>query len=192
MKLELGIMAGPESKAFLSDLTKQIDRLEKLVCSGLKTISGNTVIENREMMSEAACNDQMSADKDEDDDFQEAAPAKPKRGRPRKVAAAPAPAAFDDEDVDNDSSLASEIESEAEDEDSDDDDDFDSVKAAPPAKAKKITIDDVNDACKKKAASLGAGGVPKVRAILKKNFKTESVRELKPEQYGACIQAMAV
>lgn len=65
-------------------------------------------------------------------------------------------------------------------------------KAAAP-KPPKLTIDDVNDACKKKAASIGGKpGREKVLAALKKHFKTSSVSELKPEQYAACIKLMEV
>lgn len=56
-------------------------------------------------------------------------------------------------------------------------------------KAKKITIDDVNDACKAHAA---AKGRPATLDLLKKKFKTQSVTALKPEQFEACIAAMAV
>ncbi|MDH4164711.1 MAG: hypothetical protein OEW15_18785 [Nitrospirota bacterium] len=65
-------------------------------------------------------------------------------------------------------------------------------KAAPAKKTaakKKITLDDVNDACKAHAA---AKGRPATLAILQKKFKTQSVTALKPEQYEACISAMAV
>lgn len=56
-------------------------------------------------------------------------------------------------------------------------------------KAKKITLDDVNDACKAHAA---AKGRPATLGVLQKKFKTQSVTALKPEQYEACISAMAV
>ncbi len=60
-------------------------------------------------------------------------------------------------------------------------------------KAKKITIDDVNDACKARAAATGGKeGRNEVLKILKKNFKTESVSALKPEQFQAVIDAMEV
>lgn len=66
-------------------------------------------------------------------------------------------------------------------------------KAAPKkganGKAKKLTLDDVNDACKAHAA---AKGRPSTLEILKKKFKTQSVTALKPEQYEACISAMSV
>lgn len=61
------------------------------------------------------------------------------------------------------------------------------------AKAKKITLDDVNDACKAKAQSIGGKeGRTQVLTILKKKFKTETVSALKPEQYQAVIDAMEV
>lgn len=66
-------------------------------------------------------------------------------------------------------------------------------KAAPKkgtnGKAKKITLDDVNDACK---AHAQAKGRPATLAVLQKHFKTQSVTALKPEQYETCISAMAV
>lgn len=57
------------------------------------------------------------------------------------------------------------------------------------AKPKKLTIDDVNDACKAHAA---AKGRPATLQVLQQKFKTQSVTALKPEQFAACIQAMAV
>lgn len=56
-------------------------------------------------------------------------------------------------------------------------------------KAKKITLDDVNDACKAHAA---AKGRPATLAVLQNKFKTQSVTALKPEQYETCISAMSV
>lgn len=61
--------------------------------------------------------------------------------------------------------------------------------AAAKTKAKKITLDDVNDACKAHAA---AKGRPATLQVLQKKFKTQSVTALKPEQYETCISAMAV
>lgn len=57
------------------------------------------------------------------------------------------------------------------------------------AKPKKITLDDVNDACK---AHAQAKGRPATLAVLEKKFKTQSVTALKPEQYEQCISAMTV
>lgn len=56
-------------------------------------------------------------------------------------------------------------------------------------KAKKVTLDDVNDACK---AHAQAKGRPATLAILQKKFKTQSVTALKPEQYEMAIAAMSV
>lgn len=72
----------------------------------------------------------------------------------------------------------------------DEDDDEDEKPKA--KKAKKLTADDVNEACKALLSALGGGKTAraKVLGILKKKFKTESVSELKPDQYAAVIKAM--
>lgn len=180
MKLELAILAGDESKKFLAQLGKEVDRLEKIV----KGIGENFI-------------KAINEDEDEDDEF--VAPAK----KSKKAAAA----AFDEEDEDSededvDTGSTSDDDEDDEQEttkvlDPDDDDEDEEEKAvAPPAKRgrpKKITIDTVNDACKAKAASIGGKeGRNLVLGILKKKFKTESVTGLKPEQYSACIEAMTV
>lgn len=102
---------------------------------------------------------------DEDDDF-----AKPVRKAAKKTASS-----FDDDDT--------EEEEEKEEK---------PVKKA--AKAPKVTLDDVNDACREKCVALGGGKKAReqVVAILKKKFKAEggTVTELKPEQYAAVVEAM--
>lgn len=55
--------------------------------------------------------------------------------------------------------------------------------------AKKYSVNDVNDACKKKAAATDR---KQVLTILKKKFGVASVTELKAEQYADVIKAMAV
>ena len=68
--------------------------------------------------------------------------------------------------------------------------------AAAPAKVqskgkKKITIDDVNDACRKLALKIGGKpGREKVLGILQKKFKTKTVSALKPEQYADVLAAL--
>ncbi len=114
-----------------------------------------------------------------------------KAKKPKATAKA---ASFDDEQE------ATEIE--AEETQSDDTEDFKtqtsktkSKVSTQPAKkvaAKKLTVDDVNDACKAKAASIGGkAGREQVLTILKKKFKTTSVTELEPEQFEAAIAAIA-
>lgn len=75
-----------------------------------------------------------------------------------------------------------------------DDSDFSTPEPAPKTKkAPKVTADDVNDACRLKAQSVGGkAGREQVLTILKKQFKTTSVSELKPEQYAAVVKAMQV
>lgn len=106
-------------------------------------------------------------DEDQDEDF-----------TPKTKAAKKAVKDFDE---DEDLEAASSDETE---------DDFTDKKTT--KKAKKLTVDDVNDACKARAAQTGGKeGRNEVLAILKKKFKTTSVSELKPEQYAAAISAMA-
>lgn len=150
MKLEIGVIAGAESKQFLVDLTKQIDRLEKL--SGGKSL-------NEKALASAQADDEDEADapeaadaEDEDDGFQ-AKPAKKKT-------------ALDEEEEDE------------------------APAPAPKKKAKKITLDDVNDACKARAKAGGKKGRAEVLAILKKKFKTETISDISDDKYQAVIDAM--
>lgn len=195
MKLELAVMAGAESKQWLADLTKQLDRMEALLSKSERaSISGDyvlnpTVTADDDEDAEIAAVGALPADEDEDEDF---APKKPTATR-----RAPVKAFDEDED---------ETEETVEEDESDEDED-DTVELATPTKAaaktakaankgakpKKFTLDDVNDACKARATAAGGKkGRTEVLGILKKKFKTETVSSLKPEQYEACIQAMAV
>jgi hypothetical protein len=72
--------------------------------------------------------------------------------------------------------------------------DEDFTTPAPAAKkAKKLTIDDVNDACMARSRQIGGKeGRIEVLAILKKKFKTTSVTDLEPEQYADVIKVMKV
>jgi hypothetical protein len=162
MKLEMAILAGDESKKFLAALTTQIDRLEKLA----PLLKGKTE-------PDAAAPEET--DEDEDDDFAA------KKGKEKKAKSF-------DEDEEKTEAVDDE-ETDDTDEDEDDDEDEKPVKKGKTAKAKKITADDVNDACKKHAKENGREATLKV---LKKKFKVESVTELKPEQYEEVIKAVAV
>jgi hypothetical protein len=119
--------------------------------------------------------------------------------------AAPAAAVEDDDDIavdtdDDDDFVTDAATDEPDDEsfeaasDDDEDDDFTAPppKKAKAEKAKKVTIAQVNEACKARAQAGGKKGRAEVLGILKKNFKTESISEIKPEQYGKVIDAMAV
>jgi hypothetical protein len=168
MKLELGIMAGAESKVWLADLTKQIDRLERLTGGkGLKAVAAD---------AEEKSDDAPAETEGDDDDFS------PAVSKAVKSAAKTTAASFDDDDAP------------AETETDDDDADFKAppAKAAKAAKPKKLTVDDVNDACMARAKAGGKKGREEVLAILKKKFKTQSVSDLSEDQYAACVAAMAV
>lgn len=167
MKLELGIMAGAESKVWLADLTKQIDRLERLTGGkGLKSAETED-----------------ASDEDDDADF----------GKSVKAAAKKTAASFDEDDDGPQGSGNVDAGNEP-DNSVDDDADFMAppAKAAKAAKPKKLTVDDVNDACMARAKKGGKKGREEVLAILKKKFKTHSVSDLSEDQYAACVAAMAV
>lgn len=88
MKLEMSLLAGPESKAFLVGLTQQIDRLEKLVTtvgSAAASVEAQEVADLPEETHEAA------GEEEAESDFMEPAP---KKVATKKAAAT----AFDDEE----------------------------------------------------------------------------------------------
>lgn len=165
MRLELGIMAGAESKVWLADLTKQIDRLERLTSGkGLKADASEDADTDEAEEVEAAETD------DAEEDFA------PKVKKAAKKTAA----AFEEETEE----AAEETEEEEE------------SFVAPAKKAKKaakVTLDDVNDACKARARAVGGKkGIEAVKAILLKKFKTDSITKIKEENYPAIVAAMAV
>jgi hypothetical protein len=155
--LELSLLVGAESKAWLRDVTGLVERLEKVAAKlGSKKIADDE--------------DTDVADEDEDDDFADAPPPRKAKGLKAKSDS------FDDEEAG--------VEAASDDEDED-------FTEPSPKKAKKLTSDDVNDACKKRAARTGGKeGRAEVLTILKKKFKTQSVTELKPDTYAAVIAAM--
>lgn len=112
----------------------------------------------------------------DDEGFEDAPPKKEKKK-----------ASFDDEDED----LPKAQESKAEESKAEESEDF--MDAAPVKKAKKLTAEDVNAACKARAAVVGGkAGRSEVLAILQKKFKTQSISEIKEDAYAAVISAMAV
>lgn len=60
-------------------------------------------------------------------------------------------------------------------------------KPAKAKKAPKLTIDDVNDACKERC---GRTNRAEVLGLLKKNFKVKSVTDLEPTDYEKCIKLL--
>ncbi len=139
MKLEVALLAGPETKAVLAELKELLDRLES-VSRGVVTIT--------QPATETAA---LKAAVDE----------------------------FDSETEDAEVETAS-------------DDDFMSEPEPKPTKAKKITVAEVNEACKARAKAGGKNGRAEVLKILKKNFKTESISALKENQYAKALEVLAV
>ncbi len=164
MQLELKVLAGAESKAFLAGLAEQIDRLEKLTGGkGLKASSDDAPAP----AADAAA---------DDEDFA------PKKSTKKKGAA------FDEDDDDAPAPKAAAKKGASFDEEEDD------APAPKAKKAPKVTLDDVNDACMEKMKALGGNKKAReqVVAILKKKFKVETVTELKPENYADAVEAMAL
>jgi hypothetical protein len=126
-----------------------------------------------------------------DEDAKETAAPKAKRGRPAAVKKT-APASFDEDEE----TPAVEAEAEAEAEESfEDEESFEEETPAPKkAKPAKITIDDVNDACKAFARENGGGkdGREATLKILKKHFKVTSISDLAVEDYPKVLKALAV
>jgi hypothetical protein len=166
--MELQILVGAESKEWLKDAEALVNRLEKV----LKAISTNSSLKGKDIEEEDEEADTARADNEDDEDF--AAPSKKKAGKKAK--------SFDDDEDDT-----AELKAAATDDDEDEEFEKPTKK-----KAKKLTVDDVNDACKERAADEGGGkeGRKVVLGILKKKFKVESVSELEETQYAAVISAM--
>jgi hypothetical protein len=167
--MELQILVGAESKEWLKDAEALVNRLEKV----LKAISTNSSLKGKDIV-EGEEDEEVTARADNEDDEDFAAPSKKKAGKKAK--------SFDDDEDET-----AELKAAATDDDEDEEFEKPTKK-----KAKKLTVDDVNDACKERAADEGGGkeGRKVVLGILKKKFKVESVSELEETQYAAVISAM--
>lgn len=157
-RLELVLMAGDQSKTFLGDLEALVERMEAAV--------GASGVKKSSSKAEAAAEPE-----EEEDDFAK----KPGGKKGAK--------GFDEDEDDapakkSASKKAADFGSEEEAEE----------PAPKKGKAKKLTVDDVNDACK---AHAGRHNRAETLALLKKKFKVSSVTELEPEDYEACIEAMS-
>jgi len=162
-KLEIALLVGAESKSWLERLEKALAKLE--------TLNGPVV-----------------SDDDDEEDI------KPTKGKK--------PKAFDDDD-EEEAPEETESENDEDEEDKpvkgkgkkpkafdDDDEEEEDIKPAKKGKAKKLTIDDCNDACKERAAAGGKKGRKEVLALLKENFGTESVSEIEESDYAELIRVM--
>lgn len=148
-----------------------------------------------------AADDEDETEVDDDsDDEEESKPAKKKAGKKvtkKKVVDDNDEDDSDDDDSDDDDNAETEDDDDDdadEDTDSDDSDDEDEkpAKKKAPAKKAKVTIKDVNAACKAYAKSLGKTGFEKTQALLKKKFKVSSISDLKPEHYATAVKLLAV
>lgn len=133
-KIELAIIAGAESKAWLANFTAQLDRLEKLQSGKAVWAKDNTV------------EDDTADDSDEETGVE-----------------APATSGWED--------------------------DTEEAKPKKAAKAKKLTLKDVTEACKAYAQE---NTVAATKTLLKKKFKVNSVTELDEDQWADVIAALQV
>ena len=186
MRLELSIIAGKESKAFLADLAVQVDRLEKLaaIATGLqtqkKTAKATEIEEDEDHETEqemTTLGDDMPSAKDED--------------------------LSDDSDLEDDDFSASKKTKKTD--AARFDEELEDIEEAPKSKRqtastkeKKLTKDDVNDACKKHFQALVARGQAADAArkavvkLLHKHFAVKSITDLDPEQYAEAVKILKV
>lgn len=181
LEMEMKVLAGAESKAWLLEFTKAVDRLEKLAGS-FQASKGNPAKDEDDTET-------VEADTDSDDEDFTSAPAK-KAGRPK--GSKNKPKSFDEDDESEEESEEEETESE-ESEESEDEEESDAIDVAEmkKGKGKKITVDMLNDAAKKLAASKGKAGRAHVLSLLKKHFKTESVSEIDEADYPKALKVLA-
>lgn len=166
-KLELAILVGAESKAWLENLTRQLDRAERVLGG-----KGNGT--SPEAPAETEEEELVSTPK--------------RRGRPKKVEAA----AFEETEEVEEAEEAEEAEEVEETEapasaSFDDEEDEPAPKKAKPKK--KITIDDVNDAARKHAQTHTR---PATLRVLKENFGCESISKIPEEKWGKALEALCV
>jgi sRNA-binding protein len=181
MKLDLGIMVGAESKAWLVGFKEQVDRLEKLAGNFAASKTGGKV----EAVEADAETGEDAADED-DEDFT-SAPAK-KKGRPKGFKNKAA--SFDEDDDEEETETEAEDEEESEDEDDEEETDPIDVSQMKKGKTKKITLDQLNDAARKLAAKHGKKGRAHVLAILQKNFSTQSISDIDESDYPKAMKLL--
>lgn len=175
MKLELGIMAGAETKVFLKELTEIVERFEKVV----------TILRSPEEIAKHAV---KAAGVDivipptslgvPEIPFE--TPVKRARGRPPKAKI---------EDPFENTEAESPDTDDSEDEYTDCENDF--LGDQPPKKVaattkKEVTLDELTSACRRRAEKDGS---PKmVVSILEKAFKVKRVTDIKPADYEKALK----
>lgn len=178
-RLELAILAGADSKAFLAGFTAQVDRLEKI------TKKLNVV--------KAKADDDEEEQDDADEETEETETPK-KKGKGKKAKDQ------DEEDDDTDDEAEeSDSDEESGDEESDSDsdsndeadeeteDDEEPPKKSAKGKGAKITKEMIKDACR---AYMAETSRAEVERILQKKFGTKKVGELDPDDYPKVMKVL--
>lgn len=189
-ELKVALLVGAESKQWLADATALVNRFEKLVekSNGTKGTSKSKAVE-------------AESEEDDSEDFEEETSKKSAAKSSKKKVQKAKDFDDDDDSEDDDSDSAGDeedsddAEPEASEEDSDDDAESEPVKKK--GKAKKLTSEDVNAACKERVkreiednGSSAKDARAVVSGILKKKFKVSSVTDLDEDQFAAVIKAM--
>lgn len=164
MKLDLGIMAGPESKKFLVELTKLVQRMEAAATplKGKKSASKKEELEDAEE-EEIEEEDEANHEAEESEESDDA----------------------DDSDSDEtDSQDDGPEESDADDSDDSEEEEAEE-KSTKKGKVAKVTAEQVNDAAKalhtflvKKKKLTSKKAFAQIKATLNKAFDTESVSQI--------------
>lgn len=175
-RLELALLVGQESKKWLANFEALVKRLENATAGATSKKAKALDDDDEDSETESESDDDTETTTDEDDDSDDDVSVHRRSAK-----------GFDSED---DNEGESEDESENEESESDESEDEEEKPVKKQAN-KKITIETVNDACKAKAAKIGGKeGRLAVLKVLKKKFKTETISDLKPDQYAAVIAAM--
>jgi hypothetical protein len=211
VKLDLGILVGADSKAWLQQVTKQLDRMEELLAQlkgvGVASTTPKTTAKTKKAKEPEEIEETESEETEEDeDDF--APKAK------KKKAQAQVDFDEDEEKEADEEEETDEVEAAAESEEDDEGGEVETGEAGETAEVgdeaeeetesfdepeepkkrgrpKKKTKDDVNQACMAYAKAKGGGkvGRDKVLAILKKKFETDRISDIDPAKYEDVIKA---
>lgn len=202
-ELKLALLVGAESKEWLANLTKQIDRLERLSNPGAKEVEAVPVEAEEEdsrgeipkkrgrkpkaKFAEGTGESEDSSDTDISVDDDEDFPTVKTKGSGKSKKSE----SFDEDDTSEnaDDNILSETD--------DTDDDEPKPKKRFKKSANLSTIDDVNNACKDKLAAyvdergVGRGDARKlVLRLLKKEFGVSSPDELTEDQYADAVAVL--
>lgn len=181
-ELKLSILIGAESKAWLADLTHQLDRMEKL--STAKIVE-DTETEEAPKKKRGRPPKKKEVSDDEFDDMEETS-----------VKDADFDGGTEEEEVVEEEESSSEFPESEDEEEEKPKKRFKKPGSPAPIASVKIDIKQVNEAAQKLLGSeIDRGvsredGIKTVKRVLKKRFDVDSIRELTADQYKDAILAL--